>query len=172
MNSCLHVQNAQHQQGQHWTPPEVNASAELEWVYNHLSCGALKLWMRGWGMNLPNTHISHSTSVLFSLQLYQENIPHDLSMRPRLQPFTQLTTGCFSPPQSFIHMLLPLSWKQSQWLHFRSDDSFSACLAFILRHIRNRICGGICLQKTHSDPLAESSLSSVLDLFPPLSKTQ
>lgn len=44
--------------GQHWTPPEVNTSAELEGGRNHLSCGALKSWRRGRGMNLPNTHFS------------------------------------------------------------------------------------------------------------------
>lgn len=49
-------------------------------------------------------------------------------------------------------------------------DPFRACFGLILRRIRNG--GDICLQKTNSDPLAESRLSNLLGLSLPLNKTQ
>lgn len=74
-----------------WSKPKC-----LYWAWGGITSVAVP-WSHGWvdGKLTSTTHtspfISHSTNVLFSLHLYQRNIPHELSMSPQLEPFTQLS---------------------------------------------------------------------------------
>lgn len=54
----LCMQNAWHKKEKHLEIPWGNQFV-LNWrSHNHLRCSALISWMRGWEMNLPNTHFS------------------------------------------------------------------------------------------------------------------